>query len=168
MKRLYLLRHAEASPAPALPMGDFERLLTTDGARAAARVGDFMKAENYIPDFVVSSAAIRTVQTTREVVARLMTEPGMRVSSHVERGLYLASAQRLLSQIAEADDGVSAMLVVGHNPGVAELAQALSHGTLSDHATDYPCATLAVFSADVGHWADFGGDGVRLEKVFTP
>ena len=168
MKTLYLLRHADPEEAAPVPMGDHERKLTARGDAQADAIGDFMQSKGIFPDFVISSSSVRTIQTVRNIFAILLRDEGMKVVSHFDRALYLASADTLRAHIAEAGDNVDNLLVVAHNPGLADLAYALSKGTLSDHTTDYSPGTLCVFKADIQHWRDLKPANAKLETVFTP
>lgn len=167
MKTLYLLRHANALDAAPVAMGDHERALSEKGEAEAAAAAEFL-AHYPLPGFVLSSTSLRTIQTVRIIYAKLLKDEGDKAASRFDRVLYLAPANVLLDNIAQTDDSTDTLMVVAHNPGVAELAQALSHGTFSDHAQDFPTATVAVFRADVGSWRDIASADVKLEKVFTP
>jgi phosphohistidine phosphatase len=168
MKTLYLLRHAHAEKAAPPPLGDHERLLSPRGEAAAEEVAKFLSERDASPDFVLSSTALRTLQTVRIIYGKLLAGEGRRVESRFDRGLYLAPGDMLLDAVHDTDDGVQSLLLVAHNPGIAELAQTLSRDALSDHTQDFPPASLAVFTADVKIWADLSPKTAKLETVFVP
>jgi len=163
MKKLYLLRHAHAEEAAQGPMGDNERFLSARGLAEAETVGDFMRGNGIFPDFVLSSTSIRTVQTARTVFGRIFREEGQKVRSSFDRVLYLAPANIILQQIETVPDDVTALLVVAHNPGIAELAE-----FLGCPSGQFVPATLAMFSVPDAGWNDIGPDTVRMEKLFAP
>ncbi len=66
MKTLYLLRHATAANAAPPQMSDYDRTLSAKGIREAQTVGRYMKSNKMLPDFVLSSSALRTTQTARD------------------------------------------------------------------------------------------------------
>jgi phosphohistidine phosphatase len=167
MKTLYLLRHAHAEEAAPLPLGDHERILSARGEAEAEAVATFLGTRGAFPSFVLSSTALRALQTVRIVYGALLSEPGQRVASQIDRTLYLAPAATLLEHIAETEDNVPCLLVVAHNPGIVELVDTLSGGTLSDHTTGFPTATLAAFQVSAKHWRDLSPKTAKLETVFV-
>ena len=158
MKTLYLLRHAHTISAAPPMMGDHERALSPQGAADALAIGAFMQENAFQPDFVLSSSAVRTVQTAQLVLEKI----GADTQSHFNRKLYQASADKILAEIRAIDDSIHRLLVVGHNPGVAELARALGD------VKNYDPGTLTVFKADCQVWADFAPELITLERVFVP
>jgi len=164
MKTLYLLRHAHTFGATPPLMRDYERILSPQGTEEALAVGKFMQERDMYPDFVLGSSAVRTIQTARLVFGALFSKAGIKISSHFDRRIYQASDERILSEIQKMDASIERLLVVGHNPGVADLAALLMGG----ETQDYDPGTLTIFKADCRSWADFLPEAVRLEQVFIP
>ncbi|MBI3440853.1 MAG: histidine phosphatase family protein [Proteobacteria bacterium] len=162
MKTLYLLRHAHSLPAAPRLMGDYERILSPQGIEESRLIGRFMQERGICPEFVLSSSSVRTIQTAQFIFGTLFSKVGLKVSSHFDRHLYQASAQTLLSEIKKTDSTINHLLVVAHNPGVADLAM-----TLGD-VQDYAPATLTIFKAECQNWSEFSPDDVQLEQVFSP
>jgi phosphohistidine phosphatase len=160
--RLLLLRHAKSSwDDPSLP--DRDRPLTKRGRRAAERVGAHLRA-TALPGLVLCSSSRRT----RETLERLGLEGTETV---VEDRLYGAAADDLLRRLRELPEDVGAVLVVGHNPGIQDLAVELA-GT--DAGPDgerlrskFPTAALATFEVDAG-WAELGPRRARLRSFVVP
>jgi phosphohistidine phosphatase len=167
MKRLLLLRHAKAAQDSG--DGDHARVLTDRGRGDATRVGHLMNVRGYFPDFTICSASQRTRQTW-ELLSSELTKPSA-VSFRKE--LYLASARQILEQIHKTEDTVHSLLVVGHNPGIAECAIRLARRPVSksearkleDMRTKYPTGALAVLDFDTGSWGDVTGGGIMLEFI---
>ena len=132
------------------------------------RVGAYMKAHDYFPDFILSSSAVRTLQTVRGIMGRLLRDPGQQTSSHFDRSLYLATPDALIESLRHNANDAPRVMLMGHNPGVAELALTLSSGAFADHAMDYSPATLSVFVANINAWEDFDPAHVKLEAVYQP
>ena len=165
MRRLIIFRHAKAVPHDAAP--DFERALASRGKEAAAEMGRLMADEQLLPDLVLVSPSKRTMQTW-ERAAPALGETPMRV----ENGIYEAPADRLLSLVRGVEDSVRTLVLVGHNPGVADLARALiGHGDRYAFArlrSRFVTAGVAVIDFAVDHWKDVKpGDG-RLDRFVTP
>ncbi len=81
-----------------------------------------------------------------------------------ESALYLASVQSLLTCIRAVPVETSALWVVGHNPGLAELATLLAGSTASQHGLSrkFPTASRAVFALEEASWSDIGKQSLRL------
>src|SRR5689334_13357482 len=115
MHRLHLLRHGKSN----YPEGveDIERPLSRRGREAARRVGQDLRRAGPI-DLVLCSTSLRTRETAALVLAGLVPPP--RILD--EEVLYLAGAAALLRRLQALEESIVAVLVVGHNPGLQELA----------------------------------------------
>src|SRR5438445_2277632 len=121
MKQLLLLRHAKSSwDDPDLD--DFDRPLAERGSKAARLIGRELAARGWLPDQVLVSSALRTRDTWRLVAAELPAHPRIVFAD----ALYDASAADILSQIRLADPSSGCIAVVGHNPGLEDLAKQLA------------------------------------------
>ncbi len=125
------------------------------------------------PQLAVCSAAVRTRQTA-DLVAEGM---GGRVPIEPYRSLYAASADVVLRYVHEIDASVESALVVGHNPGIFDLAWLLladrdDEGPGTDRpfleAQGFPTCALAVLAVEARSWADVGPQSGRLVGVFRP
>jgi len=148
MRRLILLRHAKAEGDA--PSGDdFDRALAPRGQREARAVAAKMAALGLHPDVALVSPALRTRQTFEAVDEAL---PG--AQAHFDRSLYNADAGALRQLAQEAGEDAGTVLVVGHNPGVQELAVRLmaeGHAPaayLARATIAFPPAAMAVFAMD--------------------
>jgi phosphohistidine phosphatase len=150
MQRLILLRHAKAESVPASG-GDFERALTERGRRDAALIGRVLAEAGYLPDLVLVSPARRAAQTWDEVARAF---PDARVKD--ARSLYLATSEQIADLVDGAGEHVGALMIVGHNPGLHELALSLATAASATPAADavltqaFPTAAAAVFDVDSG------------------
>lgn len=168
MKTLLLLRHAKSSWTDP-QLNDFDRPLARRGRIAASAVGRYLAEAGLVPDLIICSAA----QRTRETLALLLPSlPGeMRVE--VETGLYEADPQDILDRVQRIADGVERVLVVGHNPGMEQLADELTasgdESARSRMAEKFPTAALAVITFDAKRWADVRpGTGTLRRFVVQP
>lgn len=171
MKRLYLLRHAQAESAPPPGSGngdDHARLLDARGEEQALKLGDYMKAQGIFPDYVLSSSSVRTLQTARLLFGRILDSEGQKVRTHFDRALYLAPADVLLDHIRMTDGGVASLLVVAHNPGIADLCHALAGDDLPLETAAVPPGTLTAFDVAADDWHDLSPGTIRLAAVFAP
>jgi phosphohistidine phosphatase len=121
MPTLILMRHAQAEPA-AIDGADHERPLSDTGRREALRAAQQLRAMTSLPDRVLISPSLRTRQTADIVCGALGLDSG--VCSIVD-ALYLATPSPLRAAIAANAAASACLLVIGHNPGISELARRL-------------------------------------------
>ena len=117
MKTLHLLRHAQASRADA-DWVDFERPLSRRGERDAIALAQSIPAMSLRPQLILCSPALRTQQTYAAIASALRPQ----VTPRFEPKLYLAPARSLLSRLRSAPASVTELLLIGHNPGLEDLA----------------------------------------------
>jgi phosphohistidine phosphatase len=170
MRQLILLRHAKSSwDDPALP--DHARPLNARGKRAAAVMAAVMRDLGLAPDAVLVSSARRTLQTL-EALSPLPDSPIVEPMDD----LYLASWTRMLDAVRSAPETVRSLLLIGHNPGMHDLALALAgpeemaRGTAPGTrrlAGGYPTAALAEFSVATP-WRALGEGEARLIRFIAP
>lgn len=145
---LILTRHAKSAwDDPTLP--DHDRPLNARGRRSALELGDFMASRGYEPEEVLCSSAKRT-QETWAMVAQAALE--VRPLIRIEPGLYHAGPDKMLTILRSASQPTVMML--GHNPGISELAALLPANTpLDPEFRRYPtCATL-VIDFQIDNWS---------------
>ena len=161
MRRLFLIRHAKAEPN--VGRGDYERRLTGRGRDDAKRVAAALAARRVLPDIPIHSGAARAKQTAEIFAAAWRGK----VELEEDAGLYDAILATLLAHTrAPSPTSINASGLVGHNPGLGELAMALTAGAEPDVrrlAAKYPTGAVAVLDfADQalgGGRAQFGGAG---------
>ena len=160
-----LLRHAKAVEARAR---DFERPLDPRGVRAASVMGVYLAQRGRLPELVLCSAARRTRETW-EYVAAAWPEPP---TAALDPELYLASAEQLLLRLRGLDDAVRRVLVIGHNPGIEDLALGLigtgDRRSLSRMREKFPTAALATLEADLEKWSQLGSGDASLGAFLLP
>jgi phosphohistidine phosphatase len=161
MKQLLLLRHAKSSWGDAA-LADFDRPLAPRGREAAPRMGREIARRGWLPDLALVSPAARTRETWSRVVAEFPARPQ---ESFPDR-LYAASAQTVMTEIRQTPESVGTLLVVGHNPGLEDLAgQIAGDGSgakaLARLGEKVPTAALARFKVG-GSWAKLDAGGARL------
>jgi phosphohistidine phosphatase len=142
-RTLILMRHAKSDwGSPGLP--DHERQLNPRGAGDAPIMGAWLRTNGYIPDEALCSTATRTRQTLAGL--------GFSMPTQFLPSLYHADPDDML----EALQGASGrcVLMVGHNPGIADFAADLVQKA-PDHArfADYPTSATLVAAFDIPDWS---------------
>jgi phosphohistidine phosphatase len=166
LRQLLLLRHAKSSwDDPRL--SDHGRPLSRRGRQAAAEMREAMLNLGLSPDVVLVSSARRTLQT----LEALLPWPETPIVEPMD-ALYLATAPQMLRILNGVAETVRSVLLIGHNPGLHELAQMLV-GSARDPAdaarlaAHYPTAALAEFTVP-GAWRTLGPGGARLVRFLCP
>jgi phosphohistidine phosphatase len=146
VKRLILLRHAKSSWTNDR-LSDSERPLSGRGERDAPRMGARLLEKGFRPSLVLSSPAERA-RRTAVLVAAALRYPVEAI--RLEPALYLATADEILAVLATQADSVDCLLVIGHNPGLTDLA----HRLLPEFAlTNLATAALLVIDCETDRWS---------------
>jgi phosphohistidine phosphatase len=167
MRRLLLFRHAKAERGIA-GAPDRDRALIERGRKDAARVGAYMASHHLVPDRVVVSPALRTQETWKACASALKTEPG---AMSVEK-LYDATPHAILAVIKDAPPSAHTLMVIGHNPGLHELALMLiASGDVEARERlreKLPTAGLVIIDFAFDEWARLHPQSGRLERFVSP
>lgn len=166
MLTLMLLRHAKAVQQSR--GDDFARDLQEMGRRDVERLGGYLAARGIVPDFALVSASARTRQTFETLAAALPTS----IPARFGEELYNATAAELRTLVRGVDPGVKTLMVVGHNPGIADAAVMLARDgdpseivRMRDRFS--PCG-LAILACEAEDWADAAARGGRLDLFLLP
>jgi phosphohistidine phosphatase len=165
VSELYLLRHAKAVPAEDGGT-DRERPLEPRGRRAAQAMAAWIGEHHLLPDLVLCSPSLRTRQTLDLITPGFERPPKIAL----DEGLYLAAAERLLARLRRVPASAERVLLVGHNPGLHELALFLAEtvsGSLFARLGGFPTGVLARFELGVP-WSALGRRTARLVAVINP
>ena len=167
MRRLILFRHAKAEAAtPA--QKDLSRALIERGRKDAARIGGYMATHALTPDRVLVSPARRTQETWKLLSAAFKPAPG---AATVEK-LYDATPHAILAVIKDTPASAHTLLVVGHNPGLHEVALMLiASGDIDARERlneKLPTSGLVIVDFTVDDWTRLYPKSGRLERFVSP
>jgi phosphohistidine phosphatase len=166
MRRLLLLRHSKTErPEPG--QRDRDRKLMPRGRADAPVIGAYMAHHRLIPDLVLVSPARRTMETWALVGAAFSAAPPVVKQDRI----YNASTQTLADLIRETDDA-TALLVVGHNPALHDLAtELIGSGDVEARESlneKLPTSGLVVIDFAFDDWSKLHDCAGRLERFVTP
>ncbi len=165
MHMLHLLRHAKSSWKG--DAEDHERRLSRRGREASRLVGRHLAAAIGAPDLVLCSSAARTRETLDLVLAGFAPRP----RCLVEDELYLANPKKLLGRLSRLAEDEGNVLLIGHNPGMHELAMMLAEpGTPQASALasgKFPTAARVSLRIST-RWAEIGGARHPVVDYVTP
>jgi phosphohistidine phosphatase len=156
---LVVMRHAKAEPGGE---SDHDRELAQRGWDDAVTAGRWLADSGFVPDAALVSSARRTASTW----LALAEGGSFEAEATYSEGLYSAGPETALDLVRETDDAVTALVVVGHNPTMAYLAQLLDDGTGDEEAgrqmaTGFPAGALARFAV-TGPWVELDLASARL------
>jgi phosphohistidine phosphatase len=139
MKLLTILRHAKSSWADT-SLKDRDRPLNKRGKRDAPMMAERINRAGIRPSLILSSPAVRAWSTAK-AVAREITYPIEFLQR--EPDMYMANLQTLIHVIGNQDNGFNSILIVGHNPGLTDLANFLVPG-LTDNIPTCGMVTVRI------------------------
>ena len=148
-------------------MNDRDRPLADKAERAMRDVGAWAEKKGLAPDLILCSPSARTRQT----LALLLPHLGGRPQVKFEDGLYLAEPEALLERLRRVTAKTASVLLVGHNPGLHELALGLARGAAGVAGKRLgqamPTGALAAFELE-GPWSALDEGAARLAHFVTP
>lgn len=166
-RTLYLLRHAKSSWSEP-GVSDHERPLNERGRQAATRMGAHLAGVRPFPELVLCSDARRARETWERVERELPSPPPVRI----EPGLYLAAPSAILSFLRGAAGDEECLLLVGHNPGMADLAAALAGSgdaaALARLSRKLPTAGLVELRFEAPSWSALAPGVAHLASLTVP
>ncbi|MFG2291536.1 SixA phosphatase family protein [Streptomyces sp. NPDC048595] len=164
-RRIVLLRHAKAEWSDT---DDHERPLADRGRKDAPVAGRWLAGAGINPDLTLCSTSVRTRETWKLAVHELPERP----RTVYDERIYEASLGELIALLNETSDEVDDLMLVGHNPGVHALADALAGESDGDllprmNRSGFPTASMAVISFN-GSWKSVEHGVGRLVAYWTP
>lgn len=131
-------------------------------------IGGYLARHDYVPGLVLCSSARRAVETLDLVLAGWPRQPVVRK----QKNLYLAMPREMLKRVQTAGNEQDCIMLVGHNPGIADLANWLCHeGDPTARAAlsrKFPTGAVAVIDFDVEDWREVDAETGRLVAFVTP
>lgn len=162
-RTLYLLRHAKSSwDDPTLP--DRERPLAPRGRRDAKRIAKHLVRLEIEPELVLCSSAERTRETLE------LLRPALGANVLVEDELYAASSDELLERVRLVPESAASAMLIGHNPGLQQLAVTLASAgaDLGRLQAKFPTAALATLTLADRPWSRLEPADAELAAYVVP
>ena len=146
MKRLYLVRHAKSSWTDS-NLSDHDRPLNKRGLRDAPTMAKRLLARGAPLDLIVTSSALRAVTTARAFAESFELDETL---IHIEPRLYQAEPDEILEILHQLDDVWTAIMCVGHHPGMPELADLCCDNKIGH----MPTCAIVTLEIDSDRWQD--------------
>jgi phosphohistidine phosphatase len=165
VRTVVLLRHGKSSWSDST-LADVDRPLAPRGERASKKLAKYIQRKRIRPALVLCSPSRRTRQTLEAVEASL----GKRCAVEVVPQLYGASEQELLERLHALPESVSSVMLIGHNPGLHNLALVLaSRGAhLPQLEEKFPTGALATLVVRSESWTALGPGAAELVDYVVP
>lgn len=152
-RTMYVLRHTKSSWEDDT-VSDYDRPLAPRGLRDGRRLAKYIAGANLQPDVVLCSSARRAQETLAQIAHSLGT-PVVRMLDE----LYGADVAEVIELVHALDDDHTSVLVIGHNPCIAELAQTTEK---------FPTGAMATLRWDAEAWEDLRPGEAELVALVTP
>ena len=159
---LLLMRHGKSDWSSKIDK-DFDRVLASRGISDAPMMGNWIKTNQYLPDQIICSPAMRTKQTV-EYVCKQIDMPVNDVCW--DKRIYGADISNLLDILSNANYKAKTLLMVGHNPGFSDLVNYLCSGNGSI-GKSMPTAAIALIALNK-FWPEIKQHSGTLLHFVTP
>ena len=165
VRTVILLRHGKSNWSDPT-LADLDRPVAPRGERASRLIAKYIRRKKIRPALVLCSPSLRTRQTLAAIEPSL----GNQCSVEVEPQLYAASEGELLERLRALPESVESVMLIGHNPGLHELACALASGgdELPRLEQKFPTGALATLAIDSESWAALEPGGGELVDYVVP
>jgi phosphohistidine phosphatase len=161
MKTLLLARHAKSNWGDK-NFSDFDRPLNETGKVDAPIMAMYLQQCGYLFHQIISSDAARALETAEEYKKHLTPEKNL-ITHH---DLYLASADTIVDIVSKISPSHSAVIIVGHNPGISD---ALNY-FCKENFDDMSACGVGIIQFEVSNWVDIAegsGDVLGFESPKT-
>ncbi len=177
MKQIILIRHAVAHDH-AEQGGDFARSLKDKGVTDAQKIGAFLQANDYLPDYILSSPAERTKQTATEIHAVLLKDkndhPEIIPEIIYDKNLYLCGAEAYIEAARHVPGDIHSLMLVGHNPDISEFlifltgSETLRKPLFKKTGGEMPKAGTVILTRNADYAAPLSARSFTVQASFKP
>jgi len=163
-RELLIFRHGKA--VSKTEADDLSRPITDKGKRGAQRMGAWLWQKKIKPDYIISSPAERAHVSAQKLCKAMGGDASSIVT---DKRLYKAGIKSLLDVLADCPKKRQRVLLVGHNPGLAELLLYLlgGHVPTPDDGKLLPAGTVARLVMP-GNWKKLEFDSAQLKSLTRP
>ena len=158
MKTLILVRHAESS-SPNKILEDYERPLKKTGVSDAEKIGQHLKKNAYIPDYILTSGAQRTLETA-QIISEQLFDKSVVINNN--KLIYGASVKDMINLIKNFDENYHTIMIVGHNPTITLSVNQITNVNI-DHV---PTLGTSIIKYDINQWEDLKEVGELVEFIY--
>lgn len=158
MKSIILIRHVKSDWSNLL--ADFDRPVREDRKEDAALIAKEIARKKAIPQYVVSSPAIRTLQTARLLCAK-WDYPHENIAT--DKSLYECTARDIFAVIKKTDQKNDSIAIVCHNPAITDFVNQYSDSLIDN----VPTVGAVRITFDAADWRGINSTG-KLDWILLP
>lgn len=147
IKTLILVRHSKAESRDQ-SLSDIYRPITEEGKADSYRMANQLLSSGIKPDLIIASVATRASQTA-SIFSEVLNTGDENIN--LLKKLYYGSAKTIMDCIFGIPDNINCVIVVAHNPGISELARALSSGRIFYMENTH----IIILEYNIEHWRMF-------------
>ncbi|NTV82928.1 MAG: hypothetical protein HGA23_01330 [Bacteroidales bacterium] len=144
MKTIYIVRHAKSS-WDQVDTPDEQRPLMEKGKKRTKKVIDFLHHNKVEVDYIISSHAVRALETAR-ILAHALKYPKENIK--IDKHVYFASGSSLIDQFFDLPERFNSVMIVGHNPSLTDF----SNQFLATPIDNLPTSGVVSISFDTDKW----------------
>lgn len=160
MKTLTIFRHAKSS-WEFTDLQDHERPLLPKGEKRTKKSCAWLKKNQVIPDLIITSPAVRADITARMILDIL----ALNIPIQLNSSLYPGTEEQIIEILEEIPDKYNHVLIVGHNPGLTDVANML----LKEEIIEWmPTSGFATLQMDIDNWANIADVQADLAYYIEP
>ena len=159
MKKLFLIRHAKSDWSNYL-LNDFDRGLNNRGLKDAPFMAKLLENKKIIPDLIISSPALRTKLTLELLLEKI----DYKNEIIYDKSIYEAPYFNLKKVINNVNEQFDILFLVGHNPGLCDLANFLCEESFENIPT---CAIVEI-DFDTNSWKNMKKENSKLISFEYP
>ena len=159
MKKLFLIRHAKSDWSNLL-LDDFDRPLNKRGLKDAPFMAKLLKEKAIKADLIICSPSLRTKLTSDFFIKEL----DLKNEIIFEKAIYEAPYENLLEVLQKIDDKYKTIILVGHNPGLCDLANFLCE----DYFENIPTCAIVEIDFDTNSWENIKKENSKVISFEYP
>lgn len=164
MKEIHLIRHSKSDWSDT-HLKDKERPLSKRGRKNARFLGKYVKKVSFVADVALVSPSIRTSETWKILQGFQNITKDIKIISEI----YEAEYSDLLRILRGLSSKINNVVLIGHNPGMEDLANYLLLGNNTDTLFEkFPTSSFISLVTDQKDWADLGRQSCRLKRFWIP
>jgi phosphohistidine phosphatase len=160
------MRHAKANHESVAE--DHQRNLTEKGIGDCIKLAELLNAKNFALELIISSSAVRTVETATNIQQKLNIKPPIKIID----ALYRADALQIVDEIKSVDDDYNNIMLVAHNPGVWEFCTDWSLYSEQNYILQlrmgFAPSCCGIFESEANSWREIKPSNTHLTSLFVP
>ncbi len=146
MKKLFIIRHAKSSWKDT-SLDDFDRGLNKRGKKDIKFIANWLRANRFYPDLILSSPARRAKDTLEQIVKTLKLNDEI---IRFDKSIYEATCDTLIDLLEQVDKRYDNLFLIGHNPALNELAEFLTNSVIFN----IPTSGIFCVEFNISKWSE--------------